>query len=697
MLLRDENQTLLRGKENLPVASQPFFCDPTIPVIMLTQMSFFVFAWTFAGLMMHKAIPLSDSRATWIQQNSSDTQVIVTLVSTVFALIGSSLLGKVVQFALVRRLSYAPLRLYAMVEWAKLAQRSISLGFDRHDRHVSWTLLSIAWVGLLGFLTTAWSTLLAPESVVIYYDFQGLETNFLNPALPNILNHNLPPPPSGFNLTTLGTDLYSGIFSDIDLTGDLMDAGFSAASAKARLALDHPVFNFVSIFATSYLTNISTGGIYPAGVPGALPNESFIPIGNPLYQGLSRTIDATQQGFTANVSCRMPQSNDPVITPNLMNSVQVDVNSDFSWTTDTYSWSVNCSSEAEYSTLGVVAIRGNTGENGLLLTSVCFGQGFNGPSNQSFLVLLRPASGSIYSSLSQTCQVSPLVTTVQATYDQTAIINIADPPLYQHPLPASTDQTRELLWFPAFTIWYAFVSSQGLSKNGMGDALLSFVELDASFPIEDYLRGMVEYIGSFMANSAMLHVRETEERTFINGTVTVQTIGWTFHLRTHGPSLAAITLVTALTVAAGIFAMMPINHYNGAGQTGRLQEASPGWFNPTGTIDVLLASSAGDLARVLSGSDGDYDHSNDTGGNDGAHDRHGVDERLGIMLEKTDKGWPALRTVHMDVTGAPADLERRGSRSCPNQVVRVSDDDPSNIDVAHRDILDKELREVQVG
>ena len=65
----------------------------------------------------------------------------------------SSLLGKAVQYALVHRLSSAQLRLHTMVEWAKLAQRSLSMNFDR--RRLSWTLLSIAWVSLLGFLTTA--------------------------------------------------------------------------------------------------------------------------------------------------------------------------------------------------------------------------------------------------------------------------------------------------------------------------------------------------------------------------------------------------------------------------------------------------------------------------------------------------------------------------------------------------------------
>lgn len=118
-----------------------------------------------------------------------------------------------------------------------------------------------------------------------------------------------------------------------------------------------------------------------------------------------------------------------------------------------------------------------------------------------------------------------------------------------------------------------------------------------------------------------------------HGTRNVHTLGWTFHPRTHGPSLAAITLVTALTVVAGAFAMMPTDLYDGESKK-RMQGASAHSFNPTDTMDVLLASSGGDLGKVLSELDRDYDQ-----------DNHDFDERLKIVLGMTESGRPALRTM----------------------------------------------------
>ena len=79
---------LLFGRQN-SVSSILLFHDWIHPAIMLVQMSICVFAWTFAGSMMRTTVPLQDSTATWIQNNPGDTNVIVTLVSTILGLINS--------------------------------------------------------------------------------------------------------------------------------------------------------------------------------------------------------------------------------------------------------------------------------------------------------------------------------------------------------------------------------------------------------------------------------------------------------------------------------------------------------------------------------------------------------------------------------------------------------------------------------
>ncbi|KAF8549611.1 hypothetical protein OG21DRAFT_1606337 [Imleria badia] len=630
MTLGDEVQTLLSGRKK-HVSSEPISrnCISIAPVIMLAQISLCIFAWTFAGFMMHETIALPDNIARWIQNHSNDTQTIITLLSTILALINSSLLGKNVQYALVHRLSSAQLRLHTMVEWAKLAQRSISLNFER--RRLSWTLLSVTWVGLLGFLTTAWSSLLVPQSVVIYYNIQGNDNDLLSPSMSDTLGPYINEYQSvpGFNLTLTDIISLSDLYSNLDLAATLMDAGFWAASANVSLN-SYAATNFISIYGSLYVSNVSTGGILPTGDLCA-PSSPYLGTGNPSYQGLSTTYNVTQRGFTADVFCRTPTSDDPTITLSRMNSVPINASDYDSWTVDTYSWSTNCSPEIRYFTMGVT-VAGNIsadGQNnpggGLLMTSVCFGQNFTGSSNQSFLVLFDSPQSSSYSGFGpQICEVTPLITTVQTTFGQTPIINLIQPPLDQYPLPDPTsNNVTGILFFPAFMIWSTF---------------------------ENYLRGMMEYLGSLMAqleHNATLGTQVQGEGVQFYATATAHTFGWTFHLRTHGPALVAITLVTALTVAAGGFAMLPIDRYEDTNR--KPQAGSAHAFDPTATLDVLLASSAGDLARLLDDKEGDQD-------------RHGHDSHLRIALGMTDTGRPALKTVSVDEeTRASADVERRGS------------------------------------
>ena len=135
-----------------------------------------------------------------------------------------------------------------------------------------------------------------------------------------------------------------------------------------------------------------------------------------------------------------------------------------------------------------------------------------------------------------------------------------------------------------------------------------------------------------------------------SGTVNVQTLGWTFQLHTHGPSLVAVTLVTLLTVVAGFFSMVPTDRYEGANGNWKLKPTAAHAFNPMATMDVLLASSAGNHAKVLSKSDGRI------GGKEGLAG-HVHNPRLKIVLGMTDRGTPALGTVSAgDDDDASADV-----------------------------------------
>ena len=93
-----------------------------------------------------------------------------------------------------------------------------------------------------------------------------------------------------------------------------------------------------------------------------------------------------------------------------------------------------------------------------------------------------------------------------------------------------------------------------------------------------------------------------------SGTMNVHTMGWTFHLRTHGISLAVITLVTIATTASGTYALMEANRQNPVWDT--FLKDSMIALDPTDLMDVLVASSTGSLANALSQCEFDEDREN---------------------------------------------------------------------------------------
>ena len=88
----------------------------------------------------------------------------------------------------------------------------------------------------------------------------------------------------------------------------------------------------------------------------------------------------------------------------------------------------------------------------------------------------------------------------------------------------------------------------------------------------------------------------------------VHTMGWTFHLRTHGISLAVITLVTIATIASGTYALMEANRHQLARDT--FQKDNVIVLDATNLMDVLVASSTGSLASALSQCEFDEDREN---------------------------------------------------------------------------------------
>ncbi|KAN0100221.1 hypothetical protein V8E55_000205 [Tylopilus felleus] len=585
-------EKFLAPRLQLPTFSRTWI----ICMVVTTQIVLCGLIWAFAGVMIVKQIiPLPINLATWVYNNQSETNFIVTMISTALGMVGSFLLGITVQHALVFRLSRSGVHLSMATAWIQLARNSL---FLQPRRHLWWTLLSVLWVAVIHFMTTAWSNLLTPVTVLRQFTATGREVDFLSPVLANYTTmiEDLPfVPPTARNLSLTPDSLHPSTTG----TSVLSQAGRSAALGS----IDPGYPAFVDQFNSSSGKCVSKH----LGMPERDDNES--------YQAVPTPYIFRQQGFTANISCMTSSS--PIIILNNNASAEYTFKTpsgELNYTFQTWSWSTNCSGNGEYYTGDVNLLTSDYSQvgNGLFATSVCYYQDFSGPSNQSFLVLMQstnnyPGYHPFYN-LPTVCQVTPLVTTVEVQYNQSGLVNV-NKVLEQALLP---DDCWPLASYQATAIWSGYLLAQGPYSNSLADDVVEMVlmvnppnSVALALILEQYLQGIVEYAGSMLRQTATqlleyrLNGQVPDNMTVpITGTMTVQVVGWQFHPRTHGIALAVITMITAVTAAAGIFALLEANSQ----KTGRdsLQRGSAAGFDPTNLMDVLVASSNGSLASALS-------------------------------------------------------------------------------------------------
>ena len=263
------------------------------------------------------------------------------------------------------------------------------------------------------------------------------------------------------------------------------------------------------------------------------------------------------------------------------------------------------------------------------------------------VVVMQSPNNSVYSNafftanpnLQTVCQVTPMITTVEVQYNPSGLVSVsnvqdrAPPPAYSWPLTV----------IEGYYVWTAYYFAQGPYSNSFADDLLEVVQLLGEVPHtagteiqtllvsrygthvlyadlmvkqEQYLRGIVEYIGTvmlsshppIMANNVQQNIRggiinslhgqslPSNMSIPISGTLNVQTVGWQLNPKTHSIAITVITLVAIMTVVAGTAALLEAN------QEGILHDTLRGnthTFNPTNLVEVLLASSMGGLSSAL--------------------------------------------------------------------------------------------------
>ncbi|KAN0076797.1 hypothetical protein V8E55_010652 [Tylopilus felleus] len=426
------------------------------------------------------------------------------------------LLGTTVQHALLVRLSRG-VRLPMMMAWINIARNAPFF----QPRHLWWTLLSVSW-----------SNMLTPDVFIQPLPITGPDLDFLNPTLSNYFLNTTPWLP--FSPTTRNF-LLSPIFSEY--------------RTSAAMSYISPNSTVTGQFDSS-IGNVPTGD-------NNGNKEGCIPL------NLSWINFLMQKGNTKDFPRHIQQSSSPNITLNT--PVEIEIPSNYNL--QMWSWSTNCSGNAESYTGDVNLLTINDGflGNGLFATSVCFFQDFYGPSNQSFR---NP-------NLPMVCEVIPVVTTVAVQYYKNGLISVGR--IRNRTL--LPDDSWPLAWYQGFTLWLIYVICQSPYSNSLAD--------DINMYPTDFAPALtLESEGQGPPDNMTIP---------FTGTVTVVLVGWISNPRTHCIALGVITLVTIMTVVSGSFALPEANKE----KTVRDSLDIAG-FDPTSLMDVLVASSMGNLASVLS-------------------------------------------------------------------------------------------------
>ncbi|KIJ08872.1 hypothetical protein PAXINDRAFT_18018, partial [Paxillus involutus ATCC 200175] len=384
-------------------------------------------AWAFVGyLRYHEHIPFRDSTVDIISQYHSETTLLVTLTAIGISVLSSFLFTKAVGRALASRLC-RPLSLGELRAAMELSKGSVALG---------WTLpcfATILCVLILHNLTAAWATLLTPSYILVDFDMTGQELD-LGTLLGLARNGSIEPEPypGPTETSPLRWSFGPDITPPIDVTPALSwgtSAGFGVVGV--------PSMQTVQLFGPP-MFNISTGGVFPA----VLTNITAIVAGaavtahvdGPYLRGLSSNYTIVQQGFTVDVVCQdqsvsdtgfpsMTLSNAPLPLPPLSQSQSNSSSPLVSW-----AWTTNCTAYSS-SYVGSILVS-NAGEYParVLAGAVCPFQDFDGPSNQSALVLVQSVNGSYFvgqSELTMVCEVTPIITTISVVYGGTTA-NVSD-------------------------------------------------------------------------------------------------------------------------------------------------------------------------------------------------------------------------------------------------------------------------------
>ncbi|KAG1869366.1 hypothetical protein DFJ58DRAFT_61626 [Suillus subalutaceus] len=551
-------------------------------VIISIQMVILAFGYGFLGAVAYlEYLAPSDPVCELMRSYPGELTMVVTLIATVLSVTAATLFTLSVKEALRHRM-WKPISLIHLSTGVALAQGSHIL---KH-RYMGLTILTLFIFGMLRLLTAGWTTLLTPNYFMWPVQLNGSELDITGSAFAALLREEF--------LASGLTDIQDNAFEILDIGA--MISGVAAAGYTFGIPR---TFNFNGV---KY--NVSTQGIVPTiesfsgsdGVPGAngtrlgfaggnvTVNTGVIPGSHPsvpIPQGFSRNYSMSQQGLTADVSCRPIDSNQTQYLWDTNNSYVIYSNAAASSSNNSITglrlWNIaaNCGTNTliTYEYVTMVDANGNTSSSGsgFLPSIVCPGPVDMNQTYTSFAILTQGfyKYGFLQASV---CEVVPLLTTVLADYsDEEISVEVISSTPFQ-------PENAALLSFIASVVKFQSINSQGLTSSTIGDTLYSVYSSTTNesidnglndtqlyFELEDYWRGVVEFSATFLRSGFMAtgsfpnNEIPNNLSSQVTGTMFVSTIGWIRWPKNSPTYLLAtipLTIITTLTFFSALYSIL---------------------------------------------------------------------------------------------------------------------------------------------
>ncbi|KAJ7814925.1 hypothetical protein B0H14DRAFT_2849275 [Mycena olivaceomarginata] len=346
--------------------------------------------------------------------------------------------------------------------------------------------------------------------------------------------------------------------------------------------------------------DVSTGGILPATFDDVVlfgePTKILATLQDipDLTIGLSSNYSVTQQGFSADVSCR---------AQNLSNSTRPSLVISSHSENWNYPFGTQLSFSRTITWLGVASNCSLLDPESRVNTQWTM---IAGRPDYVLMVasLIFAASGKYEFMNATVCTLAPKLTTVTAYYSNVTSSSRTISTTTHASQPVALDSPAALSAIS--TLSTAVFLAQGAERSVLGDELYSLkvkgnTTEDTLRNIEEYIRGVTEYSGSIfraclsnVTNPNLAEVVAANPTSQINGTYSTYTIGWE---RLPGATIWSLvpgTLIAAITIMVVLAAT--------ALHTGT-KNASAEVFNPLDPMQLMAATAAGGLDDALGGTD----------------------------------------------------------------------------------------------